>query len=202
LRWGYDRGTPIDRYYLDRFLHANADVITGRVLEVHDARYTTRFGHDLVTVDVVDIEPANAAATVVADLAVPQSLPAARYDCAVITQTLMYVSDLSCAVANLWQSIAPGGTLIVTMPSISRVDPDIGDLDRWRVTGRGLEEALRRGCDDGVVSVVTFGSVLTASAFLYGVACEELTTDELDVFDPLYPVLVAGRATKPAASPR
>ena len=43
--FGFDRGTPIDRHYLHRFLDAHRHAITGRVLEVqtdsdvHDARY-------------------------------------------------------------------------------------------------------------------------------------------------------------------
>src|SRR5262249_48893960 len=42
--WGSDRGTPIDRYYIDRFLGAHRQDIRGRVLEVRDANYTKRFG--------------------------------------------------------------------------------------------------------------------------------------------------------------
>ena len=32
--FGSDRGTPIDRYYLERFLDSHRALITGRVLEV------------------------------------------------------------------------------------------------------------------------------------------------------------------------
>jgi hypothetical protein len=32
--FGFDRGTPIDRYYLERFLNSHRALITGRVLEV------------------------------------------------------------------------------------------------------------------------------------------------------------------------
>ena len=35
--WGWDRGTPIDRYYIARFLEANGKDISGRVLEIKDA---------------------------------------------------------------------------------------------------------------------------------------------------------------------
>src|SRR2546430_15816546 len=42
--FGWDRGTPIDRVYIEQFLSSHAADIDGRVLEVKDARYTERFG--------------------------------------------------------------------------------------------------------------------------------------------------------------
>ena len=35
--YGFERGQPVDRYYLHRFLNANRDVITGDVLEVQSS---------------------------------------------------------------------------------------------------------------------------------------------------------------------
>src|SRR5215216_119227 len=43
-QWGYDRGTPVDRWYIERFLQEHRADITGRVLEVKDSGYTDRFG--------------------------------------------------------------------------------------------------------------------------------------------------------------
>src|SRR5207244_6388384 len=34
--FGFDRGTPVDRYYIERFLEAHAADIAGRVLEARD----------------------------------------------------------------------------------------------------------------------------------------------------------------------
>ena len=42
--FGCDRGTPIDRYYIEKFLAAQADLIRGRVLEVGEDTYSRRFG--------------------------------------------------------------------------------------------------------------------------------------------------------------
>jgi hypothetical protein len=41
--FGVDRGTPIDRYYIERFLAQEARSIRGAVLEVGDDVYTRRF---------------------------------------------------------------------------------------------------------------------------------------------------------------
>jgi hypothetical protein len=42
--FGFDRGLPIDRYYIENFLAHHAEDIRGHVLEVRDATYTQRFG--------------------------------------------------------------------------------------------------------------------------------------------------------------
>jgi hypothetical protein len=40
--------------------------------------------------------------------------------------------------------------------------------------------------------------VLTATAYLYGLAVEDLSLEELHYHDPDYPVIVSVRARKPA----
>src|SRR6476661_6440249 len=68
-RWGYDRGQPIDRYYIDRFLGEHRADIAGRVLEVKTGEYAKRFGSNISELDVLDIDAQNPDATIVADLA-------------------------------------------------------------------------------------------------------------------------------------
>src|SRR5882757_9483668 len=64
--FGFDRGTPIDRYYIENFLDKNAGDIRGRVLEIGDNSYTIRFGGPRVDKsDVLHVDEANPAATIV-----------------------------------------------------------------------------------------------------------------------------------------
>src|SRR5262245_40963976 len=42
--WGMERGTPIDRHYIARFLDAHRDDIHGHVLEIKDRGYVDMFG--------------------------------------------------------------------------------------------------------------------------------------------------------------
>jgi hypothetical protein len=46
------------------------------------------------------------------------------------------------------------------------------------------------------VEVTTYGNVLSASSFLYGLAAEELAPEQLAYEDPDFPVTVAIRAVK------
>jgi hypothetical protein len=43
-RFGFDRGGPVDRVYIEDFLDKNSLHIKGRVLEVADNNYTLKFG--------------------------------------------------------------------------------------------------------------------------------------------------------------
>ena len=195
--WGSERGTPVDRIYIDRFFAEHAAAIRGRVLEVRDPRYTTAYGNGVEHVEIVDIDPRNELATIVADLADPDSLPASAFDCAIVPQTLVYVRDLVSAVGNLWQSLAPGGTLLITTPAIARIDPDAADADRWHLTPAGLAEVVRRGCPAGDATVAGHGNPLVAIAFLHGLAQEDLSPAELDFEHPLFPVVVTAAVRKP-----
>jgi hypothetical protein len=196
-RWGSERGSAVDRHYIDAFFARHSELIRGRVLEVRDPRYATSCGNGVTTIDVVDIDPRNDDATIIADLADPGSLPTFAFDCAIVPQTLVYVRDPFAAAANLWQSIAPGGALLVTTPAIARVDPDAVEDDRWHLTRAGLETVIRRACPDGEYSVQAHGNPIVATAFLQGVAAEELRADELDAHHPLFPIVVTARVRKP-----
>lgn len=200
-RWGYDRGTPVDRRLIEDFLTENSDAVRGHVLEVKDPRYTDRFGRDVTASDVVDIDASNPQATIVADLSERGSLPAGRFDCAIVTQTMMYVPDPFAAVANLWQSLAPGGTLLVTVASIIRVDPDADQIDRWRITPPGFRQLVDRECPDADVEIGGRGNLVAAIAFLQGMATEELREEELTRHDPSYPVITVAAIRRPERRP-
>ena len=74
-RWGLDRGTPVDRHYIEHFLGQRAGDIRGRVLEIGDYAYTRRFGGAGGRVDVLDVDAGNPDATIVGDLSRPESFP-------------------------------------------------------------------------------------------------------------------------------
>lgn len=195
--WGFDRGTPVDRHYLDRFFASVSPVIQGRVLEVRDPAYTSGFGDQVASVDLVDIDPTNDDATIVADLAEEGSLPAEAFDCAILPQTLQFVDDPEATVSNLWRSIVPGGALVVTVPGLSRVDPYAGDADRWRWLPSGLRQLVEGVCEPRErLELAAFGNLLAATAFLHGMATEELQGAELEPLDPDFPILACAMAVK------
>jgi SAM-dependent methyltransferase len=198
-RYGFDRGTPVDRHYITRFLGRHEDDVRGDVLEVRDALYTRQFGGSAVTAsEILDVDPRNEEATIVADLCEPGSLPEGRFDCFVITQTLQLMPDLDAALRNAWGTLAPGGVLLATVPTVSRIDRTLAAIDLMRFTPAGLENALERSCPDAAeLDVTGYGNLVAAIAFLTGLAAEELREDELDQQDPHFPILACGRLVKP-----
>jgi SAM-dependent methyltransferase len=195
--YGRDRGTPIDRYYIEQFLAAERAAIRGRVLEVMNRDYTERFGADVDTSDVLDIEPGNPGATIVSDLAAADALPTDGFDCFILTQTLQYIYDLRAAVEHTHRILRPGGTLLCTVPVISRIDRRELGSEYWRLTAAGCSRLFGHVFPTDSVAVRSRGNVLAAVAFLVGMAAEELSRRELEQDDPFFPLVVTVRATKP-----
>jgi hypothetical protein len=199
--YGYDRGRPVDRFYIERFLEAQRRVIRGEVLEVGSREYTRRFGGESVTRShVVDIDPRKLHATLIADLCAPGSLAPSAYDCIILTQTLQLLSEQIVALQNLWTSLRSGGALLVTVPCISRIERETPATDFWRYTPTGLELLITRSCPDAKVVTEGHGNVLAAVAFLMGLASQELTESELEVGDPYFPLLVCATMSKPSVA--
>ncbi|MBA3432477.1 MAG: methyltransferase domain-containing protein [Actinobacteria bacterium] len=196
--WGFDRGTPVDRYYIERFMAQESQRIRGRVLEVADSGYTRRFGHGVERSDILDIDASNPAATFVADLAAADALPSDTFDCFILTQTLQYVFDLQGAVRHVHRILRPGGAVLCTVPAVSRIGRRYLETEYWRFTAASSSRLFREAFGDGAVEVRARGNVLACVAFLMGMACEELSARELESDDEFFPLVVTIRASKAA----
>jgi SAM-dependent methyltransferase len=199
--FGYDRGLPVDRYYVEGFLASHAPDIRGRVLEVGDNTYTRRFGGTGVRQsDVLHVTAGHPDATIVADLASAPHIPAEQFDCIILTQTLHLIYDVRAAMRTIWRILKPGGVLLATVPGISQVDRGAwGHSWYWSFTGQALRLLVDEAFPSSDVHIATYGNVLAACAFLHGLATAELSREELDHTDPHYQVVITLRAVKPGA---
>lgn len=194
-RWGFDRGQPVDRYYIENFLARHSSAIGGRCIEVMNSDYTRRFGQDRVThSDVVDINANNAKANIIGDLVDPDTLPAGQYDCFILTQTLSVIYDGRAVMRNCYAALKPGGTMLVTAACMCRYSPHPEDF--WRLTDRSLTRLITDNTDCADFEVEAHGNLVTSTAFLMGMASEELTREELDLRDFRFPIVVAARLRK------
>jgi hypothetical protein len=196
IHFGYDRGTPVDRYYIEKFLAVNANDIRGRVLEIKDAGYTARFGGSRVSKsDVLSLLPDVGKPTIVGDLADGKNLASSSFECIILTQTLQLIFDVHAALVNLHRILVPGGVLLATVPGISQIARgEKGDY--WRFTSPACERLFFCVFPKENLEVVGYGNVLSAISFLEGISSEELTPRELDFRDPDYEVTVCIRAVK------
>jgi len=185
--YGFDRGTPIDRYYVDKFFTAQRDAITGRVLEIQTRDHTRKYGTAVTTSDTLDISP-EFRPTYQCDLARASMVGDASYDCFVLPNTLCFLKDLDAALREARRIVRPGGTILATVPGFVPLTPDVADY--WHASADGWRVVASRVWPDCQTAVDAHGNCLAAAAAMYGIAAEELTNVELDAHDPRYPVLV------------
>lgn len=199
--FGWKRGKPIDRYYIEKFLASHADDIQGRVLEMSDNFYTSMYGGDRVTKSDVMQVIDGPQVDIVADLTdcSENQIPSNTYDCVILTQTLPFIYDVRAAMKTLYRILKPGGILLTTFAGISQISPEDVELwgEYWRFTKISSQLLFEEFFPPQHLTVEAYGNVFTAITFLHGFATEELRQQELDYHDPNYEVLVTVRAVKP-----
>jgi len=198
LDFGWDRGTPIDRYYIEAFLSRHASDIAGRVLEMGDDLYSRTYGGSKISKqDVLHLNRESPNATLLGDLTTPGVVPENAFDCIVFTQTLQIIFQLEKAVARLHAALKPNGILLLTAPGISQIDRgEWNEQWSWSFTAKSLRRLFEGKFAASEIDVDSFGNVYAATAFLQGVAIEEVAHAKLDIRDPAYPVILALRARK------
>jgi SAM-dependent methyltransferase len=169
------------------------------VLELLNSDYTRRFGNGVERSDVLDIDEGNPKATIVADLAAADEIRSETFDCFILTQTLQFIPDVHAAVGHAHRIVKPGGTVLCTVPAVSRIARRTLESEYWRFTAAGCALLFGESFGEGQVRVESCGNVLAAIAFLAGMAAEELTARELEERDPFFPMLITVCARRPTA---
>ncbi len=195
-RWGSDRGTPIDRHFIDQFLQSHHKDIRGSVLEIKNPRYTNSIGNDVLVSEVLDINPDNKDATIIADLQKADNVQDNTFDCFILTETLQFIYDLKSAIEHARRILKPGGILLVTVPAISPLDPDFPDHDFWRFTQNSCRVLFGDVFGEDNIAVETYGNFVTCSGFLSGMAAEEIAPRRLNDKSDIYVQGVCVRAVK------
>ena len=195
-KFGYDRGTPIDRYYIKTVLNRNRYDIRGARVGNPRFRFHTkiwRFSCEL------DIDAKNPKVTLIADLAAAADVPSDLFDCIICTQTLQMIYDVRAAVSHLHRMLKPGGVLLVTTHGTSRLDSGQSYHEYWRFTAASASRLFEEFFPRENVQVESHGNVFALLTFLEGLALEEVSTKDLDYHDPPYELLITIRAMKPRA---
>jgi len=197
--WGFDRGQPVDRYYIDQFLSAHASDIRGRVLEIDNDNYTRAFGGDRVTQsDVLHISDWGPGITMVGDLTKLDHVESGLFDCVIVTQTLQLIYDYQAALRTIHRILRPGGVALVTVPAINKSRDEMGAFgDYWAFRTISAQRLFAELFPADQLTVTGYGNVLTAVALLHGIAAGELTREELGQADGAYELTVGIRARKP-----
>lgn len=195
-KFGYDRGTPVDRYWIESFLEENKEHIKGKVLEVTDPAYTKRFGGNKVTKsDVLDINPNNKKANIIADLRkVGAKIKDNTYDCIILTHVLGMIDEYDKAVMECSRILKKGGVMIFTG---SCLGPQLkNNYSYWKFSPKTVDFIMNKYFKPSKMTIKSYGNVLTAQAFLLGMSQEDLTKKELEFNDDRYPCVVGALIIK------
>lgn len=192
-QFGTERGMPIDRFYIERFLENNKQFIKGDVLEIEDSMYTKQFGGEHVkTAIVMDVSSVGGNVTFQGNLETGVGIMDEIVDCFILTQTLMYIFDLKSAARNIGRLLKKGGKVLITCSGISQ--NSIRCMDDYGCYFNFNQEALLRIFEDEtalcVIKKGSYGNVKTVTAHLNGLCCEDLKEDDFEVNDKYYPLIV------------
>lgn len=194
-KFGFDRGTPIDRYWIDSFIKQNSRYIHGRCLEIGDRRYTSGYGIGVTKSEILDLDPNNKTADIIGDLRnLSNVINSGTYDCIILTHVLGMIDDYYSALSECYRILKPGGTLLVTVSTLS---PTYNQkFNYWRFTPASARYVFAKIFGEKNIMVGSYGNVLAGQCFWVGMAQEELTKEQLEFNDPRYPCISTIRATK------
>lgn len=198
IDFGYDRGGPVDRYYIENFLAKEAAHIQGRVLEIGDNEYTLNYGGARVKQsDILHVDEKNPKATFVGDISDAPHVPDNTFDALVLTQTLHLIYDFKAALRTCHRILKPGGVLLLTVPGITPIDHgEWKEIWYWSFTDKAMRKLMEETFPGGTSEVNTYGNVYAATSFLYGMGLPEVSKPKLDHNDPHYQVVITVKATK------
>lgn len=196
-RFGDEIGTPIDRYYIEKFLIDNQRYIHGSVMEIADNSYTMRFGMNVSDSYILHVNGWGKN-VIKGNLATGEGIKENMVDCLICTQTIQFIYDISAVTANIYKILKPGGTALITAAGIAQLSmydyQNWGEY--WRFTDLAMRKMLCEYFPEGSVEVCSYGNVKTGISFMYGLCVENLLESDFDYNDMQYPMIVAAIARK------
>jgi SAM-dependent methyltransferase len=189
--FGVDRGQPIDRYYIESFLKAECQNQNPELtLEVGDDSYSNLyFGQ--AEHEILDFSKGM-------DLTKTGSIKREAYDVFICTQTLNFIYDIRAAIQGCYDLLKKDGILLATVAGnisqISRYDMDRWG-DYWRFTELSITRLFKEVFGDKVETRL-YGNCMAATAFIQGLAVEDIDSKLLNECDPDYSIVIGIVAVK------
>lgn len=192
-QFGTERGTPVDRYYIEKFLEEHKQLVKGEVLEIEDNTYSLKYGEERLTRSIVmDVGSDEEGVTFNGNLETGEGIRDEVADCFILTQTLMYLFDLKSAAHNISRLLKKRGAALITCSGISqnsrRCMDDYGCC--FNFNADALRKMFESEPDLDVVETGSYGNVKTVMAHLGGLCREDLEVRDFEANDKYYPLIV------------
>lgn len=198
--FGWTRGTPIDRFYLQQFFKDNRSFIKGYCLEFGENIYTKAYGSNVIQAGVFtsDLDEKRKEGVIAGDISKSETLPSDKYDCIICTNVLNFIYDIHASVNGLHMMLKPGGNCLVSIAGysshVSRYDMNRWG-DYWRLSDK---TAIRMFEAAGFIidEVKTYGNAYAAVAQMHGYCAEDVNIDRLTASHPDHQMLITMRIKK------
>jgi len=181
--FGFNRGSPVDRFYIGEFFSENREILSGVCLEFGDTSYIDKYGMS-VSKKMTFNHSENSSMKgeeLMGDISKIETLPKDVFDCIVCVNVLNFIYDAPAAFLGLRKLLKFGGYVMLTVagPSahISRYDMDRWG-DYWRMTDKAAIR-LAEGARFNVVKSKTYGNPYSCVAQMNGFCVEDLPEEKL-----------------------
>tara|TARA_Y100000766_G_C18856153_1_gene580835 strand:+ start:380 stop:1045 length:666 start_codon:yes stop_codon:yes gene_type:complete len=195
-KFGLDRGTPIDRIYIQNFLKNNSKYIKGEVCEVGDNFYTKFYGGNSCNSTIIGLNKGKNVKKV--DLTSHELIACNQYDCFIGTQVLNFIYEPKLAVQGIHKLLKKDGIALITVSGIQQISKYDYDKwgDYWRFTSQSMKKIFSECFGENNIEVKSYGNVLTSISYLHGIEAEELTEKEIFSHDENYQLIISVKAFK------
>ncbi len=188
--YGNERGTPVDRLYIERFLKMQSNRIKKRecILEVGEDTYSKRFfpnsKHDILNYSEG------------MDLTKEESLPKNKYDVFICTQVFHQIYDVKSAIRGAYNVLKPGGIMLATVcGNISKLARNDEYEHFWGFTKLSIGMLIKEVFGNDV-EIESYGNIAIANAFIQGIPVEEMNLNLFDINDDDFTICISIVAKK------
>jgi SAM-dependent methyltransferase len=182
--FGLTRGTPVDRYYLRKFIEEIQPQVVGNILEVGGTPKDKDFYqlNASASYQILNLEP-GPGVDIQGDVHDSSIVEPESFDSVIIFNVLEHCYAPWIAIENIYNWLKVGGKCFAMVPSAIRVHAT--PVDYWRPLPDAFAWLFRKFSQ---TKLYVYGNPISVIASYHGIAVEELTTEELDAFHPDYPV--------------
>jgi SAM-dependent methyltransferase len=182
--FGFTRGTPVDRYYLNRFIESIRQDVYGLTLEIGGEKQNRELYGFKHAIEYRVLDLPGLSDDISGNVSNPRILAENTFDSIVMFNVLEHCEQPQLVADNIHRWLKPGGTAYVLVPAAQKIHPAPGDY--WRPLPQGLQSLFK---SFNKRETRTYGNITSVIANFHGIAAEELTREELDFNHPDYPVV-------------
>jgi hypothetical protein len=190
--YGYSRGTPIDRYYLNRFIEEIRDEVTGNTLEIGGAKQNQQlYGFSRANpYRALDMK-AKTGVDIVGDVHNPDLCRNNSLDSIIIFNVLEHCERPWVVVDNIHNWLKERGKVFCMVPTAQRIHGAPNDF--WRILPDAMGTLFSKF---SALKLLSYGNPITTISSLMGIAAEELSREDLESLNNEYPVATCVVAQK------